>query len=180
MRGIPARDHREAPPEIAEHVGRRVLSLARVEGLGGPPLALRFEKAPHLARRRGDHESARRRRQESFGPIVDRPGQLDEAIADEGRFADQEVLGPAVSRAPPGHCVADPEAGGSPDHRVRDAVEHRISPARRAGLEHRTGDVPLQQVNLASGAARDVDELVGEKALARTRQPREEDQAPAG
>ena len=63
---------------------------------------------------------------------------------------------------------------------MRDAVRQRISAARRAGLEHRTRDVPLQEVDLTPGPAGQVDELVNEQALARAGQPREEDHPAAG
>jgi len=161
-------------------VRRRVLALARVQRLGGPPLALRLEKFPHLARRRGDHEPAGRRGQQGLGPIVDPPGELDEAMADERCFADQEVLGLAMARRPLGQGVADPETSGAPDHRVSHAVGQRISPPRRDHLEHRARHVPLQEVDLPSGALRHVHELMGEKTLAGAGEPHEEDHAVCG
>ncbi len=61
-----------------------------------------------------------------------------------------------------------------------DAVPPRIPPSRRARLEHRTRDVPLEEMNAPARPGREMGELVDEQALAGSRKPREEHQAPAG
>jgi hypothetical protein len=167
-------------PEIAEHVRGRVLALARVQGIRGTPLALSLEEGAHLSGWHGDHESARRLEEKRFRAIVSAPGELGKSTADERRLADQEMLGLGVALVPFDERMANPLPGGSPDDRVSDTIHERIATARRARLEHGPGDVPLQQMDATPGAAREVHELVNEQALARTREPREEDHPPGG
>src|SRR5256885_352662 len=64
--------------------------------------------------------------------------------------------------------------------RSRRTCGGRIAPARGGGLEGGTRRVPLQRVKAWAGAAREMRELVGEKALAGSGQAREERHAPAG
>src|ERR1700716_338858 len=90
------------------------------------------------------------------------------------------MLGLAVTLVPFDQRVADPPPGGAPDDRVGDAVRQWISTTRRACLEHRTRDVPLQEMDATPDAGREVHELMNEQALARAREPGEEDQAPVG
>src|SRR5882724_197376 len=82
--------------------------------------------------------------------------------------------------APVGESVADPQPGRSADDRMRHAVGQRIAPTCRAGLEHRPGDVPLEEMDLAARTARNVYELMNEKALARSGEPGDEDHVPVG
>src|SRR5438309_492141 len=90
------------------------------------------------------------------------------------------MLGLAVTLVPFDQRVADPPPGGAPDDRVGDAVGQWVSTTRRACLEHRTRDVPLQEMDAPPDAGRQVRELVNEQALARAREPGEEDHAPVG
>jgi hypothetical protein len=60
-----------------------------------------------------------------------------------------------------------------------DAIDLRIGMADRRRLEGRTGDVPLQSVDLLS-AGGEVGELVEEEALAGAGEAGEEDESEAG
>jgi hypothetical protein len=143
----------------------------------GTALALGLEEAAHLSGRHGDHESARRLEEKRLRAIVSAPGELGESTADERRLADQEMLGLGVALVPFDERIAQPLPRGAPDQRMSHAVRKRIAPAGGTGLEHRARDVPLQQMHTAPGGARQVHELMRQEALARARQPREEDHA---
>ena len=61
-----------------------------------------------------------------------------------------------------------------------DAVLQRIPLSRRARLEHRPRDVPLEEMNAPARPGREMGELVDEQTLAGSGKPREEHQAPRG
>ena len=63
---------------------------------------------------------------------------------------------------------------------MRDAVHLGVKAAGVARLESRSRHVPLEKVNLPSGAGGDVHELVDEEALPRARQAGHENHSPLG
>src|SRR3990172_12975370 len=105
-----------------------------------------------------------------------RSGELDQAMADEGRLADQHVLEPRMPRVPPRERGARPAPDGEPDHAVRDTALLRVPLTRPARLEYGPGDVPLQEVDPAPPRVREVGELVDQETLAGAGEPREEDE----
>src|SRR5207249_1490702 len=78
------------------------------------------------------------------------------------------ALVPSDQRAP------RPQAGCLPDHRMGEAVGQRVGPAGRARLEHRTGRVPLEEMDHPARAPGEVGELVNEETLAGAGKPGEE------
>jgi adenylate cyclase len=153
-------------PQRPQHVGRRVLALARVQRRPRPPLALGLDVLAERAREHRDHEARGRRRQHRLGGIALGAGQLDEAMADEGCLAEQQVLGRGVLGMPGGDRGARPPSDRQADQPVGDAAILRIGAARFARLEDRTGDVPLQEVDRASARVGEMRELAEQQALA--------------
>ena len=100
--------------------------------------------------------------------------ELDEAMADEGRLADQKILGARMGDAPLGHGVPDPSPRRFPDDRMGHAIGQRIATARDTRLEYRPRNVPLEQMHAPAAGGGEVRDLMNEKTLARTRKSGEE------
>ena len=128
---------------------------------------------PERDRRHGNHEARGRRRQQPLGVVGDRPREVDEAMTDERRLADQQRARgrcdvPTSERRP------RPSANGDTDQPVRDALCPRIAAPGGTRLEGRSRDVPLQQMNVAAARVGQMRELMDQQALARAGQACEE------
>src|SRR5215831_12195356 len=110
------RGDQELRPEIAQNLGRRILFLAWMYRRRRAPFPLRFDVAPHLGRRHSDNEATAGVRQQPLRFVVGPPRQLDEAVADQRRFTDQQMLGSRMTPVPPDEGATGPESDRLANH----------------------------------------------------------------
>jgi hypothetical protein len=120
-----------------------------------------------------DHEARPFGHQDGLGRVAIPVSELDQAMANEGGFPDQNVREAFMLGVPPSESSPGPPPDGKPDHAVSDACLLRISPTSVARLEDGSGHVPLQQVDSAAPRVCEVRKLMNQEALSRTREPRE-------
>lgn len=168
--------HHELLPQITQDIGRGVFLLTVVQGVVRASRPLGFEMGPESLGRNRDHEARPLRGQNGLGRVAVPAGELDQAMADEGRLANQDIPAKPMPSMPLSDRGAGPASDRQPDHGVGHARFLRVSPAWLGSLEHGPGHVPLQEVDGPSVRVREMRELVDQETLSGSGKAREEDE----